>query len=92
MSRRKLNHQSCDSQMGEVEEKLAKEFQDYTDYRLSVGHGLHELHKVLKAWFGEVGVCCLPFAARNAPVDDYISWFEDEVNEGCDVGCLVVGR
>jgi hypothetical protein len=34
---------------------------------------------VLKASFGEVGACCLPFLTRNAPVEDYINWFEEEV-------------
>jgi hypothetical protein len=34
---------------------------------------------VLKASFGEVGACCLPFLTRNSPVEDYINWFEEEV-------------
>jgi hypothetical protein len=34
---------------------------------------------VLKASFVEVGAHCHPFPAKNAPVEDYISWFEEEV-------------
>jgi hypothetical protein len=34
---------------------------------------------VLKASFGEVGAHCLLFPAKNAPTDDYIGWFEEEV-------------
>jgi hypothetical protein len=28
---------------------------------------------------GEVGVSCLPFPVKSAPIDDYISWFGEEV-------------
>jgi hypothetical protein len=67
------------TQLAEVEEKLAKEMQDYTDYHWDVRHILHELHEVLKASLGEVGARCLPFPVKNALIDDYIDWFEEEV-------------
>jgi hypothetical protein len=34
---------------------------------------------VLTASLGEVGAHCVPFPAKNAPIDDYIGWFEEEV-------------
>jgi uncharacterized coiled-coil protein SlyX len=66
-------------QLAEVDEKLAKETQDYTDYCWDVRHSIHELHKVMKASLRKVGVRCLPFPAKNALIDDYIGWFEEEV-------------
>jgi hypothetical protein len=54
------------AQLGEVEQKLAKETQDYTDYHLNVRHDLRELHEVLKASFREAGACCILFPAKNA--------------------------
>jgi hypothetical protein len=66
-------------ELNEIEEKLAKEMWDYTDYRWNVQHGLRELHEVLKASLWEVGERCLRFLAKNDPVEDYISWFEEEL-------------
>jgi hypothetical protein len=80
------------TQLGEVEEKLVKETQDYMDYRRKVRHGLHELHKVLKASFGEVGVRCLMFPAMNTPVDDYIGWFGEEVKAVLGVCLAAEGK
>jgi hypothetical protein len=77
-----LEHEKAEAL--EIHEVL-KETQYYIDYRLSVQLGLHEIHEVLKALFGEVGACCLTFPARNAPFDDYIGWFEEEVNTVCRV-------
>jgi uncharacterized protein (DUF58 family) len=67
------------AQLANVEEKLVKETQDYKDYRWDVRHSRHELHEVLKALLREFGVRCLPFPIKSAPVDDYISWFEEVV-------------
>jgi hypothetical protein len=67
------------SQIAELEGELAKEVQDYTDYHLWVRHRFHMLHEVLEALLGDVRVRCLPFPAKNAPVVDYINWFEEEV-------------
>jgi hypothetical protein len=64
------------AQLAEVDKKLVKETHDYTDYRKNVQHNLRELHEVLKASLQEVGARCLSFPAKNAPIDDYIGWFE----------------
>jgi hypothetical protein len=34
---------------------------------------------VMKASLRKVGVHCLPFPTKNALIDDYIGWFEEEV-------------
>jgi hypothetical protein len=34
---------------------------------------------VLNASFGEVGLRCLPIPTKNAPVENYIDWFEKKV-------------
>jgi hypothetical protein len=49
------------------------------DYLLNVRHCLHNLHEVLVASFREVRAWCLPFPTRNAPIENYIDWFEEEV-------------
>jgi hypothetical protein len=67
------------TQLAEVEEKLVKLTQDYRDYHWDVQHCLRELHEVLMALLGEVGARRLPFPAMNVLIDDYISWFEEEV-------------
>jgi hypothetical protein len=47
--------------------------------RLNIRHRLRNLHEVLVASFGEVNAQCLPFPTRNAPIENFIDWLEEEV-------------
>jgi phage host-nuclease inhibitor protein Gam len=67
------------TELARVKDELAKETQEYTDYRLNVRHRLRNLHEVLVASFGEVKARCFPFPTKNAPIESYINWFAEEV-------------
>jgi hypothetical protein len=57
---------SCTTQVAEVGKKLAKEVEDYKDYRLKFWQSLHALHEIFVYLLGEIGARFLPFPPKSA--------------------------
>jgi uncharacterized coiled-coil protein SlyX len=58
---------------------LDLETHNYTEYRQTMHHRLHELHEAVASSFEEVKAQCLPFPHKGGKVEEVIDWIVVEV-------------
>jgi chromosome segregation ATPase len=63
---------SCQDRVDKVEE-------DYLNYRVNFGRSLQGFRHEIEAVLGGLGAQCLPYPAKDVPIEEIFNWFEEEV-------------